>query len=328
MPVTSAAFHRLAAIEQLTILTDSPLANYTRFGLGGPAAIFADTTSADAFVEALRIVRKLSLPSVVIGGGSNLVVSDEGFDGVVLRFSGSRIVQEGTRLQIEAGASLQSVVDRSVALGLRGMETLTGIPGNLGAAIYGNAGAYGHSMQERVEQVTFTDGEAVKTFGNKDCQFHYRESIFKDQKNWIILSALLHFTEDDAEKLTKIAYDIREIRDAKYPPSMKCAGSIFKNLLVAELPAGVQAQIPPNVVREGKVPSAWFLEQVGAKGLRRGDIQVASYHANLIYNDGHGTASDLLAVIAELKRRIRERFDFEVEEEVQYVGFEPAPVSA
>jgi len=76
------------------------------------------------------------------------------------------------------------------------------------------------------------------------------------------------------------------------------------------------------------VPSAWFLEQVGAKGLRRGDIQVASYHANLIYNDGHGTASDLLAVIAELKRRIRERFDFEVEEEVQYVGFEPAPVSA
>lgn len=328
MPVTSAAFHRLAAIKQLTVLTDSPLANYTRFGLGGPAAIFADTTSADAFVEALRMVRELSLPGVVIGGGSNLVVSDEGFDGVVLRFSGSRIVQERTRLEVEAGASLQSVVDRSVALGLRGMETLTGIPGNLGAAIYGNAGAYGHSMQERVEQVTFTDGETVRAFGNEDCQFHYRESIFKDRKDWIILSARLHFTEDNAEKLAKIAHDIREIRDAKYPPSMKCAGSIFKNLLLAELPASVQPEIPSSVVREGKVPSAWFLEQVAAKGLRRGDIQVASYHANLIYNDGHGTASDLLWVITELKRRVHERFGFELEEEVQYVGFEPAPVSA
>ncbi len=328
MPVTSAAFHRLAAIEQLTILTDSPLANYTRFGLGGPATIFADTASADAFSDALHIVRELNVPNVVIGGGSNLVVSDDGFDGVVLRFSGSQIVREGTRLEAEAGASLQTVVDRSVAFGLRGMETLTGIPGNLGAAIYGNAGAYGHSMQERVEQVTFTDGGAVRAFGNEECRFHYRESIFKERKNWVILSARLHFAEDDAEKLAKIAHDIREIRDAKYPPSMKCAGSIFKNLLLAELPAGVQAEIPLGVVREGKIPSAWFLEQVAAKGLRRGDIQVASYHANLIYNDGHGTAADLYWVITELKRRVRERFSFNLEEEVQYVGFEPTTVSA
>ena len=326
MPVTPAAFHRFAAIQNLTVVADSPLANYTRFGLGGPATLFVDASTTYAFIEALRIVREMDLPNVVIGGGSNLVVSDAGFDGVVLRFSGSRIEKFGTVLDVQAGANLQSVVDKSVALGLRGMETLTGIPGNLGAAIYGNAGAYGHSIQERVEQVTFTDGVTVRTFRNEECQFHYRESIFKERKDWIILSALLAFVEDDPVALTKTAREIREIRDTKYPPSMRCAGSIFKNLLLAELPAAVQARVPAGVVREGKVPSAWFLEQVGAKGLRRGDIQVASYHANLIYNDGHGTASDLVAVIEELKRRVRQEFGFDLEEEVQYVGFDKLPV--
>jgi UDP-N-acetylmuramate dehydrogenase len=101
---------------------------------------------------------------------------------------------------------------------------------------------------------------------------------------------------------------------------MKCAGSIFKNFLFAELPAHAQAIVPPNVVREGKVPSAWFLERAGAKGLRIGDIQVADYHANLIYNDGAGTAHDLVAVIQLLKTKVRDRFDVELEEEVQYVG--------
>ena len=102
---------------------------------------------------------------------------------------------------------------------------------------------------------------------------------------------------------------------------MKCAGSIFKNLLLIDLPASVAAEIPGKVIREGKVPSAWFLEQAGAKGMRRGDIQIADYHANLIYNDGAGTAADLVAVIGETKSRVFERFGFELEEEVQYVGF-------
>jgi UDP-N-acetylmuramate dehydrogenase len=101
---------------------------------------------------------------------------------------------------------------------------------------------------------------------------------------------------------------------------MKCAGSIFKNLLVKELPASVAAQVPSLAVREGKVPAAWFLEQVGAKGLQRGDIHVAGYHANLIYNGGTGTAAELCGLIQELKSRVNIRFGIELEEEVQYVG--------
>ena len=224
-------------------------------------------------------------------------------------------------LRVEGGAILQDVVDHSIGLGLRGLETLTGIPGYLGGAIYGNAGAYGHSIEELVERVRVSDGERVTTVRNPECRFRYRDSIFKARKEWVIVSADLRFQEGDSDELAKTAREIRAIRDAKYPPQMKCAGSIFKNLLFAQLPPHVQAAIPHNLVREGKVPSAWFLEQTGAKGLRRGDIQVAPYHANLVYNDGAGTSADLVAIIQELKQRVRDRFAFDLEEEVQYVGF-------
>lgn len=322
MSVLSAAATRLSAIPNLTVLENSPLSAYTRFRIGGPAALLCDTADSAAFMEALRTAKSLAMPRMVIGGGTNLIVSDAGFDGVVLRYTGAQIIHDGLTLRAESGAVLQDVVDYSIGLGLKGMETLTGIPGYLGGAVYGNAGAYGHSMQEIVQRVSFTDGDRIQEFDNPACQFQYRESIFKDQKDWTILSTELRFHPGDAVQLTKIAADIRTIRDAKYPPSMKCAGSIFKNLFFADLPAAVQAEVPSTVVREGKVPSAWFLEQVGAKGIERGDIKVATYHANLIFNDGSGTAADLLVIIEELKARVRERYGFDLEEEVQFVGFE------
>ena len=125
-----------------------------------------------------------------------------------------------------------------------------------------------------------------------------------------------------AEELQKTADDIFKIRLEKYPLTMQCAGSIFKNLILAELPESVRRQVPERVVREGKVPSAYFLEQVGAKGMENGGIRVADYHANLIYNAGQGTASELCQIIQELKSRVRQRFGLTLEEEVQYVGFE------
>src|SRR5262249_24964352 len=197
-----------------------------------------------------------------------------------------------------------------------GVETLAGIPGWAGAAVYGNAGAYGHSISERVVSVRFFDGERVRVFDNAECEFAYRESIFKRHKEWIIFSTDLALTPHDAIALAKISEDILKIRNEKFPPTMKCAGSIFKNFLLADLPANVAAQVPGTVVREGKVPAAWFLEQVGSKGARLGDIRVADYHANPIYNDGAGTSRDLCALIADLKQRVRTRFGIEVEEEV------------
>src|SRR4051794_9626680 len=317
---------RLRTIPGLELRVDEPLAPYTRFELGGKAALVCTTDSRRAFVGGLNTAATLEGPKIVIGGGTNLVVSDDGFDGLVLQFTGSKIDLNGTTLTVEAGALLQDVVDRSIELGLEGLQTMTGIPGFTGGAVYGNAGAYGHSINELVTRVDFAEDGHETSFDNAQCGFAYRHSRFKDHRDWVILATELQFKQGDRNALAATAAEIRAVRDAKYPPTMKCAGSIFKNVFFANLPPETQALIPPNLIREGKVPSAFFLEQVGAKGIRRGDIQVATYRANLIYNDGEGRAADVLSLVQELKGRVRERFAFEIEEEVQYVGFDYAPV--
>jgi UDP-N-acetylmuramate dehydrogenase len=320
MPTAEEAHARLAGIPNLTVLMDAPLSRYTRFGIGGPADLFAETESPEAFVAAWREAQESGIPMTVIGGGTNLIVSDQGYRGIVLRFRGSRLMAAGERVYAEAGAVLQDLVDFAIAHGLKGLETLSGIPGWVGAAVYGNAGAYGHAIAERVVGVRFFDGSAIRVFRNEDCEFHYRESVFKRHKDWIIFSTDLRLEPADAGVLRRTADDILKIRNEKFPPTMKCAGSIFKNLLVSELPKHAVSEVPAAVVREGKIPAAWFLEQVGAKGLVHGGIHVADYHANLIYNAGGGSAVELCSVISELKGRVRQRFHIELEEEVQYVG--------
>jgi UDP-N-acetylmuramate dehydrogenase len=321
MNPTEETLQRLAAIPHVTVSPDALLSRYTRFGIGGPADVYAETAEAESFVGALQVARASGLHHVVIGSGTNLIVSDDGFRGVVLRFTARRLMAAGQRVMADAGAELQELVDFSIDRGLKGFETLAGIPGSVGAAIYGNAGAYGHSISERVRTVRFFDGDTVRLFDNEACEFAYRESVFKRHKEWIIFSTELVLEAADAATLRQTAADIVKVRNQKFPVTMKCAGSIFKNFLVSDLPAEVVARIPAEVIREGKVPAAYFLEQVGAKGITRGDIHVATYHANLIYNSGGGTARDLRALIDDLKQRVRSKFAIAIEEEVQYVGF-------
>ncbi len=315
----------LRPIPGLTISENEPLARHTRFGIGGPARILADASTEPALAEATDAIRASGEPEAVIGGGTNLVVSDAGFPGVVLRYTEQGIEIEGVRVRVAAGTVLQDLVDRTIARGLRGLETMTGIPGWVGGAIYGNAGAYGHSIHERVESVRFFDRSAraaadrFPEIGNAACEFRYRESVFKRRKDWIIVSAVLRLDPADPAGLQTTADGILKIRNEKYPPTMRCAGSIFKNCLLDELPASVRSRVPDRVVREGKVPSAYFLEQVGAKGIVNGGVRVADYHANLIYNSGAGTAAQIRELIEELKRRVRESYGFELEEEVQYI---------
>jgi len=321
MPVRTETIERLGSLPNLAISQGTLLSRHTRFGIGGPAEVYAETADDQSFMQAFAVVRAAGADYAVIGDGTNLIVSDAGFAGVVLRFTARHIHSQGTNVRVHAGAELQALVDHCIDRGLKGLETMTGIPGSVGAAIYGNAGAYGHSIEERIRRVRFFNGSTEQVFSRVECEFHYRESVFKRQKDWVIFSAELEMDPASAEELRKVADEIFQIRLAKYPPTMKCAGSIFKNLILAELPIEVRRQIPERVIREGKAPSAYFLEQVGAKGMRNGDIQVADYHANLIYNAGQGTARQLCEIIGELKSRVRERFGLELEEEVQYVGF-------
>jgi UDP-N-acetylmuramate dehydrogenase len=323
-PPQRVVFDELHAMKGLTVREGVELRHHTRFGIGGVADLLAETADAEAFARAAGICRSQGYPVYVMGDGSNVIVSDDGFRGLVLRFVARGLSREGNNVAVDAGAPLQSLIDFAIDAGLRGLETLAGIPGSAGGAIYGNAGAYGHSISERIAWVQLYDGEGVRRFDNACCEFDYRESVFKRNKNWVIFRAGLALDPGDAAELRKTAVEIMAVRDKKFPPTMRCAGSIFKNLHLKNLPPAVAADVPGQVVRDGKVASAYFLERVGAKGMRRGGIEIASYHANLIYNTGGGTAAELRAIIVELKKRVREKYGFEVEEEVQYVGeFEP-----
>jgi UDP-N-acetylmuramate dehydrogenase len=321
MAVIEETLGLLGRIPNLQVTEGAVLSRYTRFAIGGPADLYAETASPETFAEALKLARSSGLPCVIIGGGTNLIVADEGFRGIVLRFTADRIGRAENRVDADAGAELGAVVDFAIASALAGLETLAGIPGSLGAAVYGNAGAYGHSISEVVEAVRYFDGESIRVRSGAECEFRYRESIFKRHKDWIVFSTRLALRPADGDQLRRAAGEILSVRNRKFPQTMKCAGSVFKNLILAELPPSVAAQVPERVVREGKVPAAYFLDEAGARGLARGDMRVADYHAHLIYNAGAGTARELCELIAELKARVAARFGLQLEEEVQYVGF-------
>jgi UDP-N-acetylmuramate dehydrogenase len=302
--------HHLSGLG-LQVREEAPLRELTRFRIGGPARLLAEAEDERVFLEGIRVVRSLGMPWLALGAGTNLVASDDGFAGVILRYRGARVELRDGSLYAESGAELQDLVDFSIASGLEGLHTMTRIPGWVGGAVYGNAGAYGNSIGAAVEGVRFFDGRVLRGLDREGCRFGYRDSIFKHNKDWVILSVTLALPSGNPEAM----------RDAKYPQDMRCAGSIFKNLLTSDLPAGLVSGLPAGAVIEGKLPAGWLLEQVGAKGMRRGDIQVAHYHANTIYNDGAGRSEDLRALIDELKRRVHARFGVLLEEEVQYVGY-------
>ncbi len=311
---------RLAAIPGIQCTENAPLSRLTRFAIGGPARILADASSEAALIAALEAIREAKEPYALIGGGTNLVADDHGFPGVVLRYTAKHLEIDGGRVRVAAGAILQDLVNATIDAGLRGLHTMTGIPGWVGGAVYGNAGAYGHSIHEFVDSVRFLDGSEIREIGKAECEFHYRESVFKRHKEWIVLETTLRLAPGDASEVSAIAQGILKIRNEKYPPSMHCAGSIFKNLILSELPESVRAQVPERVIREGKVPSAYFLELAGAKGMVVGGVRVADYHANLIYNEGGGTSQQVRELIETLKRRVQERCGLLLEEEVQYLG--------
>jgi UDP-N-acetylmuramate dehydrogenase len=311
----------LPAIPGLVQRQNAPLSDYTRFGIGGPADLLVETSEEGALVEALRFLRDHHLPHVVIGSGTNLVVSDAGFRGTVVRYTAAGMHRQGNAVWCDAGAELMDLVWFTLEHSLEGIQTLMGIPGSVGGAIYGNAGAYGHSISEVTREVRYFDGDAVRTLNQEGCAFRYRESLFKQRKHWMVLAVRLEFQAGDGPALRKTAEEILAVRNEKFPPTMRCAGSIFKNLLSDSLPAEVLAQVPERVIREGKIPAAWFLEQVGAKDSWEGRIHIAPYHANLIYNTGGGTAAQLCRMIERQKAAVQERFGIQLEEEVQYLGF-------
>lgn len=300
-----------------------PLKNVTTLQIGGPAKKFVRVTTDEQFIEAIKYAKDENLPYLIIGGGSNLLVSDQGVACLVIKNKITGISHpRGVTLKVKSGTILQDLVNYSIKNGLAGLEKLAGIPGTVGGAVFGNAGAYGQTISDCLTEVIVFDGEKNITFSKDKCNFSYRNSEFKKNK-YSILEATFQLEAGDPKTLSEESNDVLTKRAVKYPPGIKCPGSFFKNLIASEIPAEIIKEIAAEKIVYGKIPAGTLLEEVGAKGQRVDGIHIAPYHANLFINNGSGNAKAFYDLAKTYALKVKEKFGITLEPEVQLINLPP-----
>jgi UDP-N-acetylmuramate dehydrogenase len=312
---------RLRAALGEDLREQEPLKHHTTFRVGGPADWFLAARTPDQLVTALRVAAELGVPSFLLGGGSNLLVSDEGFRGLVVRNAIEDISFDGTTAHVGCGADYLGFIERCREESLAGLAYAAGIPGSVGGAIYGNAGCYGQDIGSRVLECTvcMPDGSRVEALPGAWFQFAYRDSRLKREPR-ALLSCVLRLERGDAAAIAIEIEEKLEIRRVKHPQWRiePTAGSYFKNL-----PPGFQAPGLPLSPGTQRVPAGVLLDACQCRGLRVGDAMVFPKHANILVNAGQATAHDVLALAEVMKARVRSRFGVELEEEVMFLGLRP-----
>lgn len=283
---------------------DVPLREHSNFRIGGPADFFFEAESREDMRAALRAARECGLPAYVIGGGFNLLFDDAGFRGLILRNAsrGLALDPDGPRLRAGAGTRLGEVVFFAAEAGLEGIEFLAGIPGSVGGAVYGNAGAFGSCTGDALAEALLLGPEdKEERVPASELGFSYRHSRLKTDRR-IVLEAVFGLWPGARETIRSKVDGYLALRAEKHPPlDMAYAGSFFKNPV---LPDGTRK------------PAGELLERVGAKEARVGGAAVYSGHANFLYNAGNATARDVLALAALLKKRVKDAFGIDLEEEI------------
>ena len=300
----------------MILLENEPMNKHTSFKVGGPARYFVKAESLDDLKKALDLAREKGIPFFILGNGTNLLVSDKGFDGVIITlagdFSSIEVLGNGA-FKVGAAIPLGRFARSVLKQGFAGIHKLAGIPGTLGGAIYMNAGAYGQEIGTSCTQVTVLDSDGnIREFAASECGFGYRQSIFQ-KNNAIILSAT--FLLPTAASLGKTTADLEaELaecmakRKASQPLNMPNAGSTFKRLSVGA--ADTPAQIAPG----------YYIEQAGLKGYRIGDAEVSTVHANFIVNAGGATASDIKQLSEFVQQKVTEKFGIKLHREIILLG--------
>lgn len=298
------------------------LSGLTTFKIGGPAKNYLEVNSKEELQEAFDWAMDSGERVVVIGGGSNLLVSSQGFDGLVIKIKNSQIKVRGDRLECGAGAVLGRAVNLSATNSLSGFEWAIGIPGTIGGAIRGNAGAYGSSMEESVETVEVFDRDKkmFEVFSRKDCEFRYRGSKFKKFHNLIIWSATLKLIQGNLQEINDVISENLRKRVSKQP-RLPSAGCVFKNLfyenILAVNPMLAQEIMDNNLVKGDKFGVGWLIDKLGLKGKTIGGAKISLEHANFIVNTGNASYENVLALIDLVKKEVKANYGLELEEEVQ-----------
>jgi UDP-N-acetylmuramate dehydrogenase len=284
-----------------------PLLEHSTFRIGGPADFFFDADSLGDLKAAVKTARLASLPYYVIGGGSNLLFDDDGFRGLIIknRVKGVRIDVERAEIEAFSGSGLADMVISAVNNSLEGIEFMAGIPGTLGGAVCGNAGAFGKSAGDFLERALLLspEGEEVEVLKNS-LDFGYRRSKLKSSRD-ILVKATFRLSHGDREKIKADMQAILDKRKGKHPPwTTACAGSYFKNPIMSD---------------GTKVAAGRLLDEINAKSLVAGRAAVYSGHANFIINLDNATSRDVLRLAEELKGRVKAKFGVDLEEEVIYL---------
>jgi UDP-N-acetylmuramate dehydrogenase len=311
-PLASAAaierLDELARERRIELLHDRPLAPLTTLRVGGPAQRYFEATDRAALLDALRLGREAQVPVFALGNGSDLVVSDEGIPGLVIRNRARAIEIDGTRLTADAGAPMALLVKRCTAEGLAALEFGISIPGTLGGAVWANAGAHGGEMKDVLVSAEAWDpaDDEVTVIGNADCAFAYRESRFKHSDE-VVLAATLELERGDPAQIGAGVDANQAQRRATQPLADQNAGSVFRN------PPGDHA---------GRL-----IDAAGLKERRVGSAMVSPLHANFIVVDRDGRAADVRALGDLVRAEVRDRFGVELQYEIEFVGAWP-PVPA
>jgi len=301
------------------------LANHTTFRIGGPARYFVAVKNNDELAAAVKWAKDNSLPFFILGGGSNLLVSDEGYNGLMIKCQmiNFQCQRENDNLKVEcdAGVSFGKIIVETTKQGYSGAEWGLGIPGTIGGAICGNAGRLGQAIEQVVENVAVLDENLnTKTLLKSECDFDYRESRFKKTKE-IILSTVLVFAKKESALIEKVLNEAKAV--VKHSPPYPSAGCIFKNYKVKGESDELLKNYPElkERVREGKLGVGQLIDRCGLKSRQIGGAKIWEGHANYMVNIGDAKAQDVLMLIALVKKSVKAKWGIELEEEVRYVGF-------
>ena len=279
---------------------DEPLKNHTTFQIGGKCIALIEPKKVEDIIEAIKICRENNLKFFVIGNGSNLLVPDDGYNGVIIKIKSefSNIQVEGECLIAHSGAKLSEVYTVAYENSLTGFEFASGIPGTIGGAIFMNAGAYGGEMKDIVESVEVLDLDnyEVKELKNGELDFSYRKSIIQ-RKNYIVLTIKLKLKKGNKEEIKAVYEDLREKRNSKQPLNFGSAGSTFKR-------------------PEGHFASK-LIEDAGLKGYHINDAWVSEKHSGFIVNKGNASYREVMELIEYVQKVVFEKFEVKLETEVR-----------
>lgn len=286
----------------LELLKNEPMARHTTFRIGGPVPLMARPATEEQVVESVKLARENEVPLVVLGNGSNLLVADEGAKVFVVDMTGlNRLERTGEReITAGAGVTLARLASFAAGEGLAGLEFASGIPGTLGGGVLMNAGAYGGEMAQVVRRTRYLTPEGtVKEAVGEEHDFSYRHSVFS-QGDKVILSSVLELEPCKAEDIRARMAELAQKRKTKQPLEYPSAGSMFKR------PQGHFA--------------AALIEQCGLKGFTVGGAQVSEKHAGFVINRDNATCADVLSLVKEVQRRVKEQTGVKLEMEVRRLG--------